>query len=126
MLLAALQPSRRPLQRLLYVGAIGRIGSTLIKSHDDIGTERLLYFDAFFGRKHVRRPVDVRAECDALFCNFAKVPEAEHLEASAVGQNRAVPVHKRMQAAGLPYNFVPGTEIQMIGVRKQNVRAFCT
>ena len=65
----------------------------------------------------------MRAELDAVGGDLADFGQAENLEAAAVGQNRAGPIHKLMQAAGGAENIQAGTNGEMVGVAQQNLRA---
>ena len=50
-------------------------------------------------------------------------PEREHLEASAVGEGRAVPVHERAESARLLDDVGAGLQIQVVGVGQNRLRA---
>ena len=48
---------------------------------------------------------------------------AEDLVPAAVGQDRSVPGHETVQAAQPAYEFVPGPQIQVVGIRQNDARA---
>ena len=49
--------------------------------------------------------------------------QAEHLEAAAIGQDRPVPTHKRMQATQLGHTLRAGAQRQVIGVAQDDLGA---
>ena len=62
-------------------------------------------------------------ECDAFFRDFAERRQRENLEAAAVGQNGAGPVHKAVQTAEGSDNVFAGAEVQVIGVGQLDLTA---
>ena len=62
-------------------------------------------------------------ERHALLLNRADTRERKYLESTAVGQNRLVPVHEVVQAARLLHEVFAGAQVQVVGVRQQNLRA---
>ena len=97
----ALSPAVRAFGRFFGVVVIGGIGNAFVERHSNIGAERHLSSNGNFGRKKFWRAVEVRAESYAVLSDFAQFAEAENLEAAAVSQNTARPVHKFVQAARL-------------------------
>ena len=67
--------------------------------------------------------VDVRAEDGGMVGDLAGGGEAVDLEAAAVGEDRAVPVHEAMQAAHLGDEVVAGAEGEVIGVAEDHAGA---
>ena len=63
------------------------------------------------------------AELRALVRNLAQGRKRKHLKSSAVGQDCAVPVHKFMQAPRPLYQLVTGTEVQVVCIGQQYLRA---
>ena len=55
--------------------------------------------------------VEMRAEAHAFVGNFAKVGEAEDLEAAGIGEDRAGPRHEFVEAAEFSNQFVAGAQI---------------
>ena len=58
----------------------------------------------------------MRLEGDAFFFNLAELRKAEYLKSTGIGQCRAVPAGKALQAAHCPDDAVAGTNMQMIGI----------
>ena len=69
------------------------------------------------------RAVEVRAEDDSLVTDLTQVLEAEDLEAATVRQDGAVPTHESMEASHPGDEIVPGSQIEVIGVRQDDVSA---
>ena len=65
----------------------------------------------------------MRAEGHALFGNLSQPRQRKHLEPAAVGQHRAIPMHEFMQSARLAHELLAGTQMQVIRVGKNNLRA---
>ena len=122
-LLATLEPADRALRRLLRVVVVGRIRHTFIERHDDVRAECHLDLHRDFRREELLRAVDVRAERHALLCDLAQIAEAEDLKPAAVRQDRAVPVHELVQAAGLADEIHARPQEEVVGVRQDDARA---
>lgn len=75
-----------------------------------------------FGREDVLAAVDVRAKLGALFAQLADARKGEHLEATAVGQHRAVEAVELVQAARLLQHVEARTEVQVVGVAQNDLR----
>ncbi len=69
------------------------------------------------------RAIEVRTKSHPFIRDFAKFAEAEYLESARIGENRARPGHEFVQAAHLTDEFVAGTKIKVIGIRKKNLDA---
>lgn len=121
---AALEPTGGALERIFCIAAIGSVRNTLVKSHDDIGAKNVLYFHDGFRREKMLGTVEMGAEKHALFCDLAQITEAEDLEAAAVGEDWAIPVHEAVETAELTDKLMPWPQIQMIGIGKNDLR-FC-
>ena len=67
------------------------------------------------------RTVDMRAEFGTFLMQFTVVGKREHLEATAVGQDRAVPCIELVKSAGLFQYFKTRSKIKMIGVTQDNL-----
>ncbi len=65
--------------------------------------------------------VDVTLEGRTLFGDLAQLLERKNLEAAAVGQDRARPVHEGMKPAKTAHPFRTRPQHQMIGVAQHNV-----
>jgi hypothetical protein len=71
----------------------------------------------------VQAAIEMRPELRAFFADHAPLGEAEHLEAAAVGEHRARPADKPVQAAAARDQVVAGTEKQVVGVAEDDLRA---
>ena len=69
------------------------------------------------------RAIEMRTKRDAVVGHFAEIAQAEDLKAARIGEDRVRPRHEFMQAAHLADQLMAGPEIQMIGIRKQNLNA---
>src|SRR5438046_7754344 len=67
--------------------------------------------------------VEMRAEARALLINRPAIREAEHLVAAAVGQDRFCPADEAMQTAPARDEIVARTQVQMVRVAQQDLRA---
>ncbi len=65
----------------------------------------------------------MRAELDAVGGDLADFGQAENLEAAAVSQERAGPVHELMQTAGGAKDIQAGADGEMVGVAQENLGA---
>jgi ribose 5-phosphate isomerase RpiB len=65
----------------------------------------------------------VRAKCHALFIQLAQFAEAEDLKPTGVGEDRAAPRHKTVQAAQFTDGFDARAQVQVIGVPENDVSA---
>ena len=59
----------------------------------------------------------------AFLGNVAQLGKAEHLKSAAVGQDRAVPAGKLVQAAHIGNDLITGTQVEMIGVAQHDLCA---
>ena len=95
----------------------------MIECHRDVGAERRLDFDGTLGRDHPAAAIHVALEFDALLVDATKACEREHLEAAGIGQQRAIPCHELVKAAELLDDVLAGTDVQVVGVREDDLRA---
>ena len=65
--------------------------------------------------------IQVRSKRHAFVRHLAQFAQAENLEPARIRQNRSRPRHEFVQPAHLADQFVSGTQIQMVGIRKQNL-----
>ena len=94
----------------------GGICQAFVEHHHDVAAERELDVDRVLGREDVRVAIQMRAEEDAFFGDFAQGLETEDLEAAGIGEDGSRPGHELVQAAQLADELVAGTQKQMIGV----------
>ena len=69
------------------------------------------------------RAIKVRTKTHSFISDFAKLGKTEYLVAAGIGEDGSIPGHEPVQAAKFANQFVTGTEVQMIGVAKNNLRA---
>ena len=62
-------------------------------------------------------------EFDAFFVDATKAFEREHLEAAGIGEQRPIPCHELVKAAELLDDVLAGTDVQVVGVREDDLRA---
>ena len=65
----------------------------------------------------------MRVERYAFLGNVAQLGKAEHLKSAAVGQDRAVPAGKLVQAAHIGYQLITGAQMQVVGVAEHYLGA---
>ena len=104
------RPARRAFRRLLGVLVVRRIRDAFIKRHRDIRPEIHLRARRHFRRQKLLGSVDMGTEIHAFLFDLAHRAQAEYLEPAAVGEHRARPLHKLMQAPGRFNQFRTGTQ----------------
>ena len=67
--------------------------------------------------------VNMTVKCNALFFDFSQARKGKYLKPAAVGQDRAVPVHKLVEAAHLAHHIVAGAQMQVVRVGKLDLTA---
>ena len=123
LLLAPLQPPQGALTGCLGILISGRILHAFIESHSNIAAKVGLDLHALLGPHKNTVSIKVRSKRHALFIDLTKAGQGKHLKSAAVGKNRAIPVHKLMEAAHLTHHIVTGTEMEMIGVAQLDLTA---
>jgi hypothetical protein len=101
----------------------GIAGNDMVERHGDIDAEGLLDFHGELGRVVMLGAVDVGAEADAVFGDFAEAGEGEDLEAAAIGEDRAVPPHEAVDAAEPLDEAMAGPEVEVVGVDEDDAGA---
>ncbi len=99
----------------------GRILSALVEHHGDIRSERPLNFNRFLWREHVFTAIEMGTETHAFIVHSSQLREAENLKASRIRQNGPAPRHELVQPAHAADQLVPGPQIEMISIRKQQI-----
>ena len=92
-------PPVRLFDRRLYGGPAGVGRDADVKGHDDICTETLLMANRRLGGEFVSASVDVGLEDNCVVGDLPEMFEAKALEAAAVRQYRAVPLHEAVKPA---------------------------
>ena len=65
----------------------------------------------------------MRAETHAFFFHLAQLAQAEDLETAGVGQQCPIPTHELVQPAQFAHQLVPRTQIEMVGIAQNDLRA---
>ena len=68
--------------------------------------------------------VDMRGKFYAFIRYLTHGRQGKDLEPAAIGKDRPVPVHKRMQTAGLSYDVVTGPQVKMVGVGEDDLGTY--
>ncbi len=116
-------PGHGEAEALLGAGAVCGILGALVEGHCDVGAEGDLHVHGVLRREEVAAAVEVRAEADTFIGDFAQSAEAEDLKAAGVGEHGARPADELVQAAHAADGFVSGTQVEMIGVAENDLRA---
>ena len=119
LVLAPLRPFQRAPRRRRGTIVRRRILDALIEHHADIGSQRALHLNGFFGREHVFGAVEMRPKPNPFLAHLAQIRQAEHLVPAGVRQDAARPGHEPVQPAHAPNQLVPRPQIEVIGVRQQ-------
>jgi hypothetical protein len=117
------KPADAALARVARRGCIGLSRNDVIELHDHVGAKVVLDAHHRFGRELPKRAIEMAAELDTVLADRAQRCEREHLEATRVREDGSLPAHEAMQAAELRDKLIAGTEVQMIGVRQNHLRA---
>ena len=64
----------------------------------------------------------MRTKLDALFRDFTQFGETEYLKATAIGQDRALPIHEFVQPAHFFHQIRAWANIQVVGIAQNNLR----
>src|SRR5271168_1436564 len=107
--LTAFRPAQSQFHRSLGARLIGGILRALIERHYDVGAEADLRLHRALWTEKVRRTVEMRTKRHAFLGHFAKLAQAENLEAAGISKDRARPCHETMQSSHLPDGFRSGT-----------------
>ncbi len=116
------QPAVRAIDGQAHCCAVIR-HRTLVKRHDDIGTQIVLDLDGKFGGEAVQRTVEVIAKSHPVRVHLTHGRQAEHLKAARIGQDRAIPSHETVQPAQVADEFVTGAQVEMVGVGQHQADA---
>ena len=101
---------------------IGGVGGAFVQRHGDIAVQQTLDLHGALRCQRVVAAVDVGAKGDALLIQASELGERHHLEAAAVGYDRARPAHEVMQAAQAGDAFGAWAQHQVIGVAEDDLR----
>src|SRR5947209_5105355 len=81
-LLAPLCPAQRHLHGVADARQFSRVFGAFVKGHDDVCAETDLRGNRSFGRKEVRRSVEVRTKRYALLADLTQIAQAEYLKSA--------------------------------------------
>jgi hypothetical protein len=95
----------------------------VIENHGDIRVQGLLGSYSLLRREQVFASVVNGAETNPALLHFQCLGEREDLETTAIGEQWALPTHKRMQASLPLYQFGPGAQKEMIGIGQQHLKS---
>ena len=123
LLLAPLQPPKSALAGGLGVLIGSGVLHALIEGHSNIAAQIRLDLHALLGAHKNTVTIKVRGESHALFIDLTKAGQGKHLKSTAVGKDRAIPVHELMETTHLTHHIVTGTEMEMIGVAQLDLTA---
>ena len=98
------------------------IRRAFIQHHSDIAPQRGLDFHGDLRANEGRRAIEMILELNAVLRDLAQLGERENLVASAVGQERSVPVHEAMQTAKMPHYLHPWPNEKVVGVPENDLR----
>jgi len=111
------------LHRPLDIAAFGRQPHALVHLHGDIRTKKPLHLDRTLRRQFDLGAVDMRTKSDRVFGDLSELRQRHHLEAAGVGQHRAAPAGKVLQAAKGCNALSARPQHQMIGVAEHDIGA---
>ena len=120
----SIQPSMRHVHRSFRIVIIAWVRSTLIERHNYIGTNGALNFHYIFGGKEMITSIDMRFKFYSFFFNFSVCRQRIHLITSAICEYISIPIHKFMNSPSFFQNGGLRTQIQMIGIPKDNVGVY--
>src|SRR5260221_4845399 len=116
LLATARQPPQPALARVARNGGLALPRNDVIELHDHVGTEISLDAHHPLGREAPARPIEVTAKLHPILVHRPQRGEGAKLKGSRVGENRAVPLHSRVEAAKGPDQLVARAEMQVIRI----------
>ena len=120
---APVGPTARQLDGPLHLVALRRVTHALVELHADVRPQALGDGHVVLGRpEDVPAVVVVGPKLHAAVGELHKVAVGEHLEASRVGEDGAVPVHELVHAAELGDGLRAGAHLKVIGVVEDYLR----
>ena len=120
---ASLGPAMRALGRLSRRAGGGAVRDRVVEAHEHVGAEPRLVAHRVLGCDAQPRAVVRRDEGRAVVVDRRDLGEADQLVAAAVGEDRMVPAHERVEPAGALDEVDPGTQREVIRVAEQDVDA---
>jgi hypothetical protein len=126
-------PSMCPLHSRQSILMRGIPRGTLVERHHDISSEGILHRHDRLRRKEMFRTITMGTKVDSIFRNryqflwaipislFDLCSERKYLKSSWISQNRYIIGHKCMQSSEFPHRLVSGREIEVIGIREDDL-----
>ena len=118
----AFEPALCQSQTLLCVLVITLSWRTLVEGHHDVCSDDALRIHHVLRGKDVLRTVDMATELTTFLMEFTDACQRKYLKTSAVSQYRTIPGIELMQSACLTKDVKSWTEIEMIGITKNDLR----
>ncbi|MNV63831.1 hypothetical protein D3C71_1564470 [compost metagenome] len=123
-LLRALGPAQGQLHGTLGHIEFGRIRRALVKDHHDVRTQVALHLHRLFRPHEHLGAIHRRGEIHPLLLDLAHRPQAEHLEATGVGEDRPLPLHEIVQIAVTFDHLGARAQPQVEGIAEDHLRAY--
>ena len=117
------RPAQAQLHRAPGHLLAGRVRGALVEDHHHVRIEHLLDLHALLRTQEHPGAVGGRGEGHALLGDLAPVRQREHLEATGVGQDRAIPAGEAVQAAMGADHLQARAQVQVEGVAQDDLRA---
>ena len=117
------QPLERAPVRRLGLLASDAPRCALVERHHDIGSQRPLDVHHSLGCEEMTGPVDVAPEDHTVVPDLVAVCEREDLVAARVGEDRPIPAHEFVDSAQLLDQFMPRTQVKVVGVGEDHGRS---
>ena len=95
----------------------------MIELHDHVGAEIPLDPHHTLWREEMQRAVEMASKLHAILAHRPQPLEREHLKAARVRENRTAPAHEAVQPSEIANQLVAGTQMEMIRVRENHLRA---
>ncbi len=68
-------------------------------------------------------PIQMRTELHSIRRHLTQLAQTEHLKPARVRQHRPLPAHKPMHSTHPPHQLMPGSQIQMVSIRQDDLRS---
>ena len=109
------------LHGFLCVLTVGGAWAALVECHHDVGTNLALDIHDVLGGEHEFASIDMGGELYTLFGHLANIGKGEDLEATRVGQYRACPPLKTVQAARFVQDVGARTQVEVVGIAQDDL-----
>ena len=116
-------PPKRPLERLASAVVRHRMLEAFVEHHRDVGPELRLNVDRRFGCQQMFAAVEMRSKGRAFLVDLAPRGQTENLIAAAVCKDWLVPADESMKTAECADAGGAGPQVEMIGIRENDLRS---